>query len=150
MHPVIERCRILAGFTEEPGHITRTFLSQPMHAVHAQVRKWMEGAGMQVTLDHAGNIRGLYPALQTNAARLLIGSHLDTVPRAGAFDGILGVMLGVALIERLKGRQLPFAIEVIGFSEEEGVRFGIPFIGSRALIGDVDEELLATIRDAIA
>ncbi len=69
--------------------------------------------------------------------RLFIGSHLDTVPRAGAFDGILGVVLGIMLVEMLDGRRLPFAIEVIGFSEEEGVRFGVPFIGSRALAGTV-------------
>ena len=67
------------------------------------------------------------------------------MPRAGAFDGILGVVLGVALIERLGGRRLPFEIEVIGFSEEEGVRFGVPFIGSRAFIGDIDDQLLETI-----
>jgi allantoate deiminase len=67
---------------------------------------------------------------------------LDTVPNAGAYDGILGVVLAVGLVEALEGRKLPFGIEVIGFSEEEGVRFGIPFIGSRALVGSADEELL--------
>ncbi len=77
-----------------------------------------------------------------SAPRILIGSHLDTVPNAGAFDGILGVILAIGLVKSLDGSQLPFAIEVIGFSEEEGVRFGIPFIGSRALVGRVDEELL--------
>ena len=75
--------------------------------------------------------------------RLFIGSHLDTVPHAGAFDGVLGVVLGVALVDLLERRPLPFAIEVVGFSEEEGVRFGVPFIGSRALVGSVDDELLA-------
>ncbi len=77
-----------------------------------------------------------------DAPRLLIGSHLDTVPGAGAFDGILGVVLGIALIESLGRRRLPFAIEVVGFSDEEGVRFGVPFIGSRALVGTVDAALL--------
>ena len=105
---------------------------------------------MSVSVDHAGNLRGVYPSNQSDAPRLFIGSHLDTVPRAGAFDGILGVVLGVALIENLAGRRLPFEIEVIGFSEEEGVRFGIPFIGSRAFIGDIDDQLLETISPAIA
>ena len=146
---VIDRCRVLAEFTEEPGFTTRTFLSEPMHAVHAQVREWMERAGMSVAVDPAGNIRGSYPSARPSAPRLLIGSHLDTVPRAGAFDGVLGVVLGIALVELLGGRRLPFAPEVIGFSDEEGVRFGVPFIGSRALIGDIDGALLATIRDAI-
>jgi len=71
-----------------------------------------------------------------------MGSHLDTVPNAGAFDGILGVVLAVAVVKSLDGMKLPFGIEVVGFSEEEGVRFGVPFIGSRALVGRVDEELL--------
>ncbi len=149
MNDVIGRCRLLAEATEEPGFITRTFLSKPMHQVHAHVRSWMEHAGMSVCIDHVGNVRGVYPSYRDNAPRLFIGSHLDTVPHAGAFDGILGVVLGVALVEQLNGRPLPFAIEVIGFSEEEGVRFGVPFIGSRALIGDVDDELLATISGAI-
>ena len=150
MNDVVDRCRLLAQCTEEPGFITRTFLSEPMHAVHTYLRAWMEQAGMSVGVDHAGNLRGVYPSDRPFAPRLFVGSHLDTVPQAGAFDGILGVVLGVALIERLGGRRLPFAIEVIGFSEEEGVRFGVPFIGSRALIGDVDDELLARSADAIA
>jgi allantoate deiminase len=74
---------------------------------------------------------------------LFIGSHLDTVPHAGAFDGVLGVVMGVALAESLDGQRLPFSIEVVGFSEEEGVRFGAPFIGSLAFVGDVDDALLA-------
>ena len=74
----------------------------------------------------------------------MIGSHLDTVPNSGAFDGVLGVMLGLALVESLNGERLPFAIELVGFSEEEGVRFHLPFIGSRALVGRVDSDLLAT------
>jgi allantoate deiminase len=146
---VIARCRLIAGLSEEPGATTRTFLSEPMHAVHAHFRDWMERAGMTVSIDHAGNLRGFYASDRTSASRLLIGSHLDTVPRAGAFDGILGVVLAVALIERLEGRRLPFAIEVIGFSEEEGVRFGVPFIGSRALIGEIDDALIRTISPAI-
>jgi allantoate deiminase len=149
MNDVIHRCRLLAELTEEPGATTRTFLSDPMHSVHAHLRTWMEQAGMSVTTDHAGNLRGLYPALRNDAPRFFIGSHLDTVPHAGAFDGILGVVLGVALVERLNGRHFPFAIEIVGFSEEEGVRFGVPFIGSRALIGDIDNHLLATIAGSI-
>src|SRR3954463_253418 len=144
---VIERCRTLAAFTEEPGFITRTFLSAPMRDVHACLREWMEEAGMGVRVDDAGNIRGCYAARTLGAPRLYIGSHLDTVPRAGAFDGILGVVMGIALVELLGGRRLPFAIEIVGFSEEEGVRFGVPFIGSRAFAGCFDGALLER-RDA--
>ena len=146
MEHVIDRCRRIAELSEEPGYTTRTFLSEPMHAVHAHLRDWMQQAGMEVHTDPVGNLRGVYPCAQPSAPRLFIGSHLDTVPRAGAFDGILGVVLAVALIESLRGRRLPFHVEVIGFSEEEGARFGVPFIGSRALIGDLDADLLA-LRD---
>jgi allantoate deiminase len=79
----------------------------------------------------------------------VIGSHLDTVPDAGAFDGVLGVVLGVALLEDLGGRALPYAIELIGFSEEEGVRYGVPFIGSRAVVGSLDASLIERISGAI-
>jgi allantoate deiminase len=118
-----------------------------MRECHQEIARWMEALGAQVRIDAAGNFRGVYPALQANAPRLLIGSHLDTVPNAGAYDGILGVVLAVALLEELRGRRLPFGIEVVGFSEEEGVRFGTPFIGSRALVGRLDQELLG-VRDA--
>ena len=107
----------------------------------------MKPLGARVRVDAAGNLRGIYPAAHPGAPNLLIGSHLDTVPDAGAYDGILGVVLGVALLEELHGRRFPFGIEVVGFSEEEGVRFGTPFIGSRAVVGRLDSELL-NIRDA--
>ena len=98
---------------------------------------------MTVRVDAVGNLRGVWPGLTADSLRLLIGSHLDTVPNAGAFDGILGVVLGIAVVEQLRGQHLPFAIEVIGFSEEEGVRFNKPFLGSLALIGKLDPETLA-------
>ncbi len=139
---VIARCKQLALFSEDAGSTRRTFLSPPMRDCHREITKWLIDAGAEVTVDAAGNLRGFYSAAQTNAPRLLIGSHLDSVPNAGAYDGVLGVVIAVALVESLEGRRLPFAIEVVGFSEEEGVRFGLPFIGSRALIGKLDEELL--------
>jgi allantoate deiminase len=135
---VIERCQLLAHCTTEPGFTTRTFLSDPMKEVHRLLASWMQEAGMTVSVDAVGNLRGHYPAVGGSGRRLLIGSHLDTVRHAGAYDGILGVVLGVALVKALNGRRLAFQIEVIGFSEEEGLRFGVPFIGSRALIGQLD------------
>jgi allantoate deiminase len=118
-----------------------------MRDCHRELAGWMEPLGADVQVDAAGNFRGVFPAAQANAPRLLIGSHLDTVPNAGAYDGVLGVVLAIALLEELRGRRLPFGIEVVAFSEEEGVRFGTPFIGSRALVGRLDPELLDT-RDA--
>ncbi len=139
-HEIIRRCRVLADCTEEPGRITRRFLSPPMREVHRLVRGWMEAAGMRVWIDAAGNIRGTCG----DGPRVMIGSHLDTVPDAGAFDGILGVMIGIALVDS----RPPCALEVVGFSDEEGARFGIPFIGSRALVGDpvTDPPVLEAIR----
>jgi allantoate deiminase len=147
----ITRCREIAKHSEVPGKTTRLFLSPPMHTVHALVREWMEAAGMTVHLDAAGNLRGLWPGISPDAPRLLIASHLDTVPNAGAFDGILGVVLGVSIVEELRGQHLPYAIEVIGFSEEEGVRFSKPFLGSLALVGKLDAETLGrTDRNGIS
>jgi allantoate deiminase len=139
---VMDRCQTLAAFSEEPGCTTRTFLSSAMHDCHREITAWLEPLGTEVRIDAAGNLRGFYPAAGSGPQRLLIGSHLDTVPKAGAYDGVLGVVLAIALLEALSGQRLPFGIEVVGFSEEEGVRFGIPFIGSRALVGRLDEELL--------
>jgi allantoate deiminase len=138
----IARCRKLASFSEDASATRRTFLSPPMHDCHRDVSSWMKALGIKMSVDAVGNLRGCYAAASPNSPRLLIGSHLDTVPNAGAFDGLLGVVLAVALVESLHGLKLPFGIEVVGFSEEEGVRFGVPFIGSRALVGRVDEELL--------
>ena len=137
---VIARCRYLAQFTEEPGQIKRTFLSPAMRDCMHAVQGWMNAAGMAVETDAAGNLRGRYAG--STGTCLMIGSHLDTVPNGGAFDGLLGVMLGLALVEALNGEQLPFSIELIGFSEEEGVRYRLPFIGSRALVGRLEPELL--------
>src|ERR1700729_3432982 len=117
---VIARCREIAACTEVPGEITRLFLVPSMKAVHALLRGWMEAVGMTVHIDAIGNLRGLWPGLAPGSPRLLIGSHLDTVPNAGAFDGVLGVVLGLAIVEELQNHHLGFAIEVIGFSEEEG------------------------------
>jgi allantoate deiminase len=107
-----------------------------------EISRWIKPPGARVRVDAAGNLRAFYPGVEPNAPRVLIGSHLDTVPDAGAYDGVLGVVLAIALLEELRGRRLPFGIEVVGFSEEEGVRFGTPFIGSRALVGRLDRELL--------
>jgi allantoate deiminase len=116
-----------------------------MRDVHAHLGSWMQRSGMAVHVDNAGNLRGVYPGASPGAPRLFMGSHLDTVADAGAFDGALGVVLAVAIVDRLQHRRLPFAVEVVGFSEEEGVRFGIPFIGSRALAGTLDAGVLGCV-----
>jgi allantoate deiminase len=144
---VIRWCRQLAKLSEEPNAITRTCLSKSMRDVHTALAAWMARAGMTVRVDAIGNLRGVYPPRLSPvpvavAPRFYIGSHLDTVPNGGAFDGVLGTVLAVALIELLEEKRFPFAIEVVGFSDEEGVRFDAPFLGSRALAGIFDTALL--------
>ena len=140
---VIARCRELAAISEMAGGTQRTFLSPAMKRCYEVVGDWMKRAGMRVNIDAVGNLRGLLGGAEPGKLVLMMGSHLDTVRDAGAFDGILGVMMAIALAERFNGKRLPFDIEVIGFSEEEGVRFFVPFIGSKALVGLLDEKMLA-------
>src|ERR1700676_5200120 len=108
---VIARCRVLSQFSEDPNGTRRTFLSDPMRDCHREISSWMRALGMSVSVDAVGNLRGFYPGASPSAPRLLIGSHLDTVPNAGAFDGIFGVMLAIGLVESLGSRKLPFGIE---------------------------------------
>src|SRR5690606_4985765 len=131
--------------------ITRLFCTPAMHDAHRLVAGWMEVAGMRVRCDAAGNLRGTFaPPSCDPTRRVVIGSHLDTVGDAGRYDGVLGVMMGIAVVEALRAANTPlsWAIEVIGFSEEEGVRFRLPFIGSRALVGTLDTPLLSLCDDA--
>jgi allantoate deiminase len=129
--------------SDEPGRITRRFLTPPMRQVHAHLRARMEALGMVPHVDAAGNLRGLWQPAGAGNRRLLLGSHIDTVPNAGAFDGVLGVTLALEWVGIAQELRLPLAIEVIAFSEEEGVRYGAPFLGSRAVAGRFDPALLA-------
>ena len=100
----------------------------------------MRDAGLAVRRDNIGNLRGRYESATGEGSTLLIGSHLDSVRGAGKYDGPLGVMVALAAVQRLhdKGARLPFAIEVVGFADEEGLRYGTPYLGSRALAGEFD------------
>lgn len=137
---VLERCDRIAAFTDTPGSITRLYLTDAAVKLHSELRRWMEAANLTVRIDNAGNIIARRQATKPTASTktLLIGSHLDTVPNAGRYDGILGVMIGLQAIEALGDQSLPFHIDLIGFSEEEGVRFGVPYIGSAAVAGCFD------------
>lgn len=152
----IAECRRIATMSEEPDRTTRRFLTPPVRAVHALLRERMEALGMTVRVDAVGNLRGLWQPQGSRGRRLILGSHIDTVPNAGAFDGILGVTLALECAEIAQDLKLPLPIEIIAFSEEEGVRFGLPFIGSRAVAGRFDSALLerkdaegVTMADAI-
>ncbi|GEB47438.1 Zn-dependent hydrolase [Microbacterium testaceum] len=145
---VMGRCEELARVTSTPGSITRVYLS-PEHArVNRLAAEWMRELGMTTRQDAAGNQIGrLAPAGAPDAPALLMGSHLDTVPDAGRFDGIVGVLMAlevVRLIRRVDAEgtassPFPFALEVVAFSDEEGTRFGKALLGSSAVAGQWDE-----------
>jgi allantoate deiminase len=156
---VMRRCALLGPISAEDQRLTRPSLTPAMRLVHTHVAGWMQAAGMQVHEDPIGNLIGRYAADRPNARTLLIGSHLDTVRDAGRYDGVLGVLAGIAAVTRLHrtGRRLPIALEVIAFTDEEGLRFGSALLGSRALIGKLDPALLevtdaagTTLGDALA
>ena len=139
---VMERCDILANESEESDGITRPFASDAMRRAHTHVSRWMLEAGMSVRRDNIGNLRGRYEG-EGNGV-LLLGSHLDSVRSAGKYDGPLGVMVALAAVQRLhdSGRKLPYAIEVLAFADEEGLRFGTTYLGSRAVAGTFDPDSL--------
>ena len=127
----------LGRVTDEPGRLTRTFLSPAMERANLLVGGWMTEAGLSVREDDTGNLIGRLASTTPDAKTLLLGSHLDTVRNAGRFDGALGVLLPImALAElRQRGITLPFHVEILGFSEEEAVRFTGAYLGSKAFTG---------------
>lgn len=92
---------------------------------------------MTVWQDSVGNICGRYEGEQEGAPAVLLGSHLDTVRNAGRYDGMLGVLTAIEVVDSLhqQGKRLAQAVEIVGFCDEEGTRFGITLLGSRALTG---------------
>ena len=139
----ITECRLIASMSEEPGRTTRRFLTSPVAEVHAHLRARMQALGMTVAVDAVGNMRGLWQPAGTSGKRLILGSHIDTVPDAGAFDGVLGVVLALEWVRLAQELGLTRPLEVIAFSEEEGVRYGVPFLGSHAVAGTFDLSMLA-------
>jgi allantoate deiminase len=137
---VMQRCDELGSISEEPDQLTRPFASDAMRRAHEQVSAWMREAGMAVGRDNIGNLRGRYEGAAGANGTMLIGSHLDSVRDAGKYDGPLGVLVAIATVQGLhdRGARLPFAIEVVGFADEEGLRFGTTYLGSRALAGTFD------------
>ena len=137
---VMERCDILAGCSEEPHRLTRRFATPAMRQAQEQVASWMRAAGMTARRDNIGNLIGRYEAARPGAPALLLGSHLDTVRDAGKYDGPLGVLVALAAIQRLhdQGQRLPYALELLAFADEEGLRYGTAYLGSAAVAGAFD------------
>jgi allantoate deiminase len=141
---IMERCDALARHSELAGGLTRVFLSPEARAATDKVLGWMREAGMQAKLDAIGNAAARYEGERPGLPCLMLGSHLDTVRDAGRYDGMLGVVTAIECVQALHStkKKLPFAIEIIGFGDEEGVRFGTTLLGSRAVAGIFDEKSL--------
>jgi allantoate deiminase len=140
---VMERCDLLANISEEPGLLVRPYGSQAMQEANDIVSGWMRMAGMTVRRDGIGNLIGRYEGAGDKT--LILGSHLDTVRDAGKYDGPLGVMVALACVQQLhnRGERLPFSVEVVGFADEEGLRFGTTFLGSSVYAGAFDRKRLS-------
>ena len=137
----------LAECSEHPVELTRRYLT-PEHAQAAElIMQRMREAGMDARLDAVGNVVGRFPGRRPEARRLILGSHLDTVRNAGKYDGALGVLLPIACLKALdeRGERLEYPVDVIAFGDEEGLRFQATLIGSRAVAGDFDPELLTAV-----
>ena len=146
----MRRCAELGRISDEPDRLTRTFHSPAMARANTLVGGWMRAAGLDVREDAAFNLLGRWPCPDHPRARtLLLGSHLDTVRDAGRYDGPLGVLTALASVTllRTQGVRLPFAVEVVGFSDEEGVRYHSTYLGSRALAGTLTRQDLAAIEE---
>jgi allantoate deiminase len=142
----VARCDALAvpPFSDSAEGLTRTYLSPAYHAAQDQIAAWMAEAGMSVRRDAASNLIGRYEGAVADAPALVIGSHIDSVRNAGAYDGPLGIMLGIEAVALLSsnGIRMPFAIEVYAFGDEEGSRFPAAMLTSRAVAGTLDPAAL--------
>ncbi|MFT5895470.1 MAG: allantoate deiminase [bacterium] len=150
---IMQRVEELALISESNVGLTRRFATPEHRRANQLATQWMELAGMHVHEDAIGNVIGRYEGDEPLAPAIMLGSHLDTVVMAGKYDGMLGVLSGLACVEYLaaNNRRLPYAIEVIGFADEEGVRYQSTFLGSRALTGELDTAMLElTDKDGIS
>ena len=148
----------LGAISESKEHLTRLFLTPEHRAAADLILGWMRDAGMRAHVDAIGNVCGRYEGERPGLPCLMLGSHYDTVRDAGKWDGPLGLITAISCVANLNrnGRRMPFAIEVVGFADEEGVRFASTLLGSRAVAGTFDERVLSTrdqagiaLRDAL-
>jgi allantoate deiminase/N-carbamoyl-L-amino-acid hydrolase len=141
---VMQWAEEIGALSEDEGALTCTYLTETHQRTAEQIAQWMREAGMHVHIDAVGNVVGRYLSTDPQARTLLTGSHYDTVRNGGKYDGREGILLPIAVVKHLheRGETLPFHFEVIGFSEEEGVRFKSTFLGSNAVTGHFDMKLL--------
>jgi N-carbamoyl-L-amino-acid hydrolase len=150
---------LIGSWSEADDGLTCSYLTPVHQRTATQLASWMHDAGMEVQIDAVGNVCGRYLSNQADAKTLMTGSHYDTVRDGGKYDGRLGILLPIAIVRHLheRGERLPYHLEVVGFAEEEGVRFKSTFLGSNAIIGQFDASLLdktdadgVTMREALA
>ncbi|TME57924.1 MAG: allantoate amidohydrolase [Chloroflexi bacterium] len=136
----MERLDILGTLSQEAGRLTRSYASESMRRANEHVAGWMRAAGMAVRQDNVGNLRGRFEGSRVGGPTLLVGSHLDSVRDAGKYDGPLGVIVAIEVVQRFhdSAKRLPFALELLAFADEEGLRFGSTYLGSAALAGTFD------------
>src|ERR1700684_2599120 len=141
---IVGRINRLAAISETPDNLTRIFLTPDHRAAAELIMSWMVEAGMSAKLDAIGNVCGRYEGERPGLPCLMLGSHYDTVRDAGKWDGPLRVITAISCVADLnkRGRRLPFAIEVVAFADEEGVRFASTLLGSRAGAGTFDPDFL--------
>jgi allantoate deiminase len=156
---IVGRIAELGAISASKDHLARLFLTREHRVAAELILGWMRDAGMRAHLDAIGNVCGRYEGDRPGLPCLMLGSHYDTVVDAGKWDGPLGLLTAISCVARLngRGRRLPFAIEVTGFADEEGVRFASTLLGSRAVAGTFDDSVLnardrdgVTMRQAIA
>ena len=135
---VLASCAELDHLSATPDHLERRYLTDEHAAANRLAASWLQAAGLRTWQDAAGNQWGRREGRSPGLPALVLGSHLDTVPDAGSYDGMLGVVMAVAVAERLRDVDLPFALEVVGFGDEEGARFGKALLGSQAVAGTWD------------
>lgn len=144
---VMDWCETIGAWSDADEGLTCAYLTPAHRRTAARIVNWMIDAGMEAHIDAVGNVVGRYAALDLNAKTLMTGSHYDTVRNGGMYDGRLGILLPIVVAAHLhaRGERLPFHLDVIGFAEEEGVRFRSTFLGSSAITGQFDQALLDAV-----
>ncbi len=155
---LMRQADVLGLFSEDAPHLTRTYLSEQHKQAGEYLIGLMRRAGMEAGFDALGNIVGRYEAAAPNAPVVMTGSHQDSVRNAGKYDGLFGIITAIACVRDLhdRGKRLPYTLEIVGFGDEEGVRFGATLIGSKAMAGsfepswlDKTDERGVTMRQAL-
>ncbi|MDQ1922291.1 allantoate amidohydrolase [Massilia pseudoviolaceinigra] len=144
---VMQWAETIGAWSEADDGLTCSYMTGVHQRTAAQLAEWMRDAGMETCIDAVGNVVGRYLSADPDAKTLMTGSHYDTVRDGGKYDGRLGILLPIAVVRHLheRGERLPYHLEVVGFAEEEGVRFRSTFLGSNAVIGQFDMALLEQV-----